>query len=353
MSEASSLLRRRLRAAHDLRAVVHGAKALAASGVRSCEQAARAADAYEQTVRLGLVACLGDDDAPRPAPRPTPDAPIDVLVFGSDQGLVGQFNEVMAAAVVDAIGGWSRPARLWVVGRRVHQRLVDAGLSPADPLPTPVMVSAITPLIGQALAALDAPGTQPPLTALHVFHHRPGLGALPAPVERRVLPLDGAWRAAVCATPWPTRAVPETLGDRSPTLLALAAEYLFVTLFAACAESLASENASRLEAMQRAERNIDERLERLGRAARRLRQSTVDAELFDLLAGFEAATEDPRDGPDRSDPAPARGAPPSGVGRSGHRAGRARRRSAAQPTRGRRIHSVICVRCDVRIGGSP
>ena len=48
------------------------------------------------------------------------------------------------------------------------------------------------------------------------------------------------------------------MGDGSTTLRALIREYLFVSLFRACAESLASENASRLAAMQRADENIDE-----------------------------------------------------------------------------------------------
>ena len=65
-------------------------------------------------------------------------------------------------------------------------------------------------------------------------------------------------------------------------------EYLFVSLFRACAESLASENASRLAAMQRADKNIDELLEELNGTFHRLRQSSIDEELFDVIAGFEA-----------------------------------------------------------------
>jgi F-type H+-transporting ATPase subunit gamma len=72
------------------------------------------------------------------------------------------------------------------------------------------------------------------------------------------------------------------------TLLALVREYLFVSLFRACAESLASENASRLAAMQRAEKNIDELLEDLNRTFYRLRQSGIDEELFDVVSGFKA-----------------------------------------------------------------
>jgi F-type H+-transporting ATPase subunit gamma len=69
---------------------------------------------------------------------------------------------------------------------------------------------------------------------------------------------------------------------------ALIREYLFISLFRACAESLASENASRLAAMERANKNIDELLEQLHGTFHRLRQSGIDEELFDVIAGFGA-----------------------------------------------------------------
>ena len=65
-------------------------------------------------------------------------------------------------------------------------------------------------------------------------------------------------------------------------------EYLFVLLFQACAESLASENASRLASMQRAEDNIAKILEDLNRTFHRVRQESIDEELFEVIAGFES-----------------------------------------------------------------
>ena len=62
-------------------------------------------------------------------------------------------------------------------------------------------------------------------------------------------------------------------------------------LYQACAESLASENASRLAAMQRAEKNIDNILESLNRTFHRIRQASIDEELFDVISGFEALTK--------------------------------------------------------------
>jgi F-type H+-transporting ATPase subunit gamma len=53
-------------------------------------------------------------------------------------------------------------------------------------------------------------------------------------------------------------------------------------------ESPASGNASRLAAMQRADKNIDELLEDLNRTFHRLRQNGIDEELLDVISGFEA-----------------------------------------------------------------
>ncbi|MDX1269856.1 MAG: F0F1 ATP synthase subunit gamma, partial [Oceanisphaera sp.] len=85
-----------------------------------------------------------------------------------------------------------------------------------------------------------------------------------------------------------TATLPEVLGTSTATLQALIREYLFVSLFRACAESLASENASRLAAMQRADSNIDQLLDEFRITFHRVRQAEIDEELFDVIAGFEA-----------------------------------------------------------------
>ena len=108
------------------------------------------------------------------------------------------------------------------------------------------------------------------------------------PIHQQLLPLDEGWQHQLAKTPWPTHRLPEVMGSRTTTLRTLIREYLFVSLFRACAESLASENASRLSAMQRADKNIDELLEHLNSKFHRLRQSSIDEELFDVVSGFEA-----------------------------------------------------------------
>jgi F-type H+-transporting ATPase subunit gamma len=220
------------------------------------------------------------------------------IVFGSDQGLVGRFNERVAehahAALVAMPGAHEQPAEVWAVGERVHDRLPDAGLQPRGLFQMPGSVQDITPPLGQILTATASgganttPADDPDNAELHLFYNRPGPAAGWAPVGQRLLPLDSAWREGLIALPWPGLPLPELIADVGASVGALLREHLFVSLFRACAESLASENASRLAAMERADRNIEELLLRLNASFHRRRQSSIDAELFDVMAGFDA-----------------------------------------------------------------
>jgi F-type H+-transporting ATPase subunit gamma len=212
-------------------------------------------------------------------------------VFGSDQGLVGQFNEVVSDYAVKKLADLAAKPQVWAVGERVHARLAEAGLPLIGLFIVPTSVNAITPLVGKILVESETLQGQGRPTELHLFYNRPASGSAYAPVSQRLLPLDEEWRRKLAALPWPTGNLPEVMGGGTATLRALIREYLFVSLFRACAESLASENASRLAAMQRADKNIDELLEDLNRTFHSLRQSGIDEELFDVISGFEALSK--------------------------------------------------------------
>lgn len=289
MSDTTASLRRKIGSAGDLQSVVRTMKALAASSIGQYEKSVRALGDYYRTVELGLGACFrASGSALVMEPQKHPCAgKIGAVVFGSDQGLVGQFNDMVADFTVKTLTALPGQTKVWAVGERVHARLTDAGLPPLGLFTVPNSVKAITPLIGQILVEHEMHQDRGEVTELHLFYNRPTTGAVYEPVHQRLLPLDDTWRRKLAELPWPTKPLPEVI-DHSSTLRALIREYLFVSLFRACAESLASENASRLAAMERADRNIDELLEDLNGSFHRLRQSGIDAELFDVISGFEA-----------------------------------------------------------------
>jgi F-type H+-transporting ATPase subunit gamma len=297
MSDTIASLRRKLDSAGDLQAVVRTMKALAASSIGQYEQSVCALGEYYRTVELGLGVCFRGSGATASLSGETSRTgagTIGAVVFGSDQGLVGQFNEVVADYAVKTLAALPANPEVWAVGERVQAHLVEAGLPLMGHFTVPNSVKAITPLVGQILVESETHHSQGAVTALHLFYNRPMSGAVYAPVSQRLLPLDARWQRTLAALPWPTSNVPEVMGSGTATLRALIREYLFVSLFRACAESLASENASRLAAMQRADKNIDALLEDLNGTFHRLRQSSIDEELFDVISGFEALSSEQR-----------------------------------------------------------
>jgi F-type H+-transporting ATPase subunit gamma len=293
MSDTTASLSRKLSSAGDLQSVVRTMKALAASSIGQYEQSVSALADYNRTVELGLSVCFrgtgsaawmtgdtGQTDASESS----------AVVFGSDQGLVGQFNDVVPDYAMKTLARLPGTPRVWAVGERVHARLTDVGLPSVGLFAVPNSVKAITPLVGQILVESEARRSQGEVVELYLFYNRPTSGAVYEPVNQRLLPLDETWRRGLAELPWPTKNLPQVPGGGTTTLRALVREYLFVSLFRACAESLASENASRLAAMQRADKNIDELLEDLNGTSHRLRQSGIDEELFDVISGFEALT---------------------------------------------------------------
>jgi F-type H+-transporting ATPase subunit gamma len=177
------------------------------------------------------------------------------------------------------------------MSERLSVRLEDNGFQVAENFAPPYAIGAISGLITQIVAQLEPLVRAEKLDALYLFHNAPQPGAAYKPVLLRLLPLDQTWLQSIRQRPWPTRCQPEVVLDSHLTRQVLLTEHLFLSLYRACAESLASENAARLAAMQRAEKNIGEMQDNLTHAFHRLRQDSIDAELFDVCAGFEALQE--------------------------------------------------------------
>src|SRR5271169_1519860 len=207
MSDTTESLRRKIRSAGDLQSVVRTMKALAASSIGQYEKSVRALADYYRTVELGLGACFRESGPTASITErrvPTHAGAIGAIVFGSDQGLVGQFNDVVADYAIKSLSALPGKLQVWAVGERVHARLADAGLPLVGLFIVPNSVQAITPLVGQLQIESEAHGANGENTALWVFHNRPLSGALYEPVSQRLLPLDAQWQQGLAKVRWPT-----------------------------------------------------------------------------------------------------------------------------------------------------
>lgn len=287
MKETLESLQHKIGRARELAGVVRTMKALSAAAINQYEQSVQSLSDYYRIVEMGLYLCFIHAKQTHQPDTKTM-AGTGALVFGSDQGLVGQFNDVLLnftmAKLEDLPGG----STIWTVGEAMGARLADVGRAPVRQFSVPNSVEAITPLIAQLLLEIEQAMEKEKVSTFYLFYNRPQSGAAYQPVSQRFLPLDKNWLQGLTVTHWPTQKVPEIVYSMEKTTAALIREYLFVSLFRACAESLSSENASRLAAMQRAEKNIKELLNDLNLAYHQLRQNSIDEELFDVISGAEA-----------------------------------------------------------------
>lgn len=290
MSDTTASLNRKINSAGDLQGVVRTMKAMAASNIGQYEKSVGALADYYHAVELGLSVCFRESGLAYPVAeqrKQTSGDVIGAIVFGSDQGLVGQFNDVVADFAIKTLAPLTPNPEIWAVGDRVRRHLADAGLPVVGAFMVPGSVMSIAPLIGQILVDTQLRHDHGEVSELHLFYNRSESGAVYLPVSQRLLPLDEKWMIRLSGLHWPTGHSSGGMGDSTETLRAFIREYLFVSLFRACVESLASENASRLASMQRAEKNIEELLTDLRGSFHRLRQSSIDEELFDVISGFE------------------------------------------------------------------
>ncbi|MEO7212019.1 MAG: F0F1 ATP synthase subunit gamma [Mucilaginibacter sp.] len=285
-------LNRKLDGAKDIKSVVKAMKAMAAANISQYEAAVASLGDYYHTVTLGIKAYLKAEKIQtvieNPGAGKDEDQTVCVIVFGSDLGLVGQFNDLLSGFVQQSFNVITGKKEIWVIGERIQALLADAGLNITKSYAVPVSIDAVTPLIQSLLIEIEEIRETRHLKQFYVFHNQPKTGSSYEPVLQRLLPLDEKWMQDLMAIQWPTNTIPEVIGNTVTTLSALINAYLFVSVFRASTESLAAENASRLEAMQRAEKSISDMLESLGKKFQRLRQSMIDEELFDVVSGFEA-----------------------------------------------------------------
>jgi F-type H+-transporting ATPase subunit gamma len=291
VSGTAELLGRRIAGAKDLSSVVRSMKALAASSIMQYQRAVESLREYADTIESGLSLCLRESAAPQSGVKLRAALDRGAIIFGSDQGLVGRFNESLMEFVAETLAALpGKTTHVWVVGDRMQDLAADSSLPRPMPLPVPHSVDAIAPLVSQILIGITKSAAQGTASEIYAFHNQPSGEASYGAVSTRLLPLDALWRRELPARPWPAKSRPEVVGSVAATLDALIREYLFILLFQACAQSLAAENASRLAGMQRAEDNIAKMVEELTRLFHRTRQQAIDEELFDVVAGYESLT---------------------------------------------------------------
>lgn len=289
--QAAEQLRRAISVAEELQSVVKTMKALAGVNIRQYERAAHAVSEYNRTIEMGLQVALSRMPPHAMPPRYAQGRKLGAIVFGSDQGMCGQLNDQVVGYALRALGKLARRRDeqvLVAVGARAAIKLEAEGKTVEATFDVPASLNGIGAAVELTLRKIEEWHFSRGIETVVLFSARPVSGAWYRTRGVQILPVDAQWIHALRVRPWPSKVLPMFTLKEEELFQLLIREYLFVSLFRAFAESLASENASRLASMQVAEKNIEERLGSLNTSSRKLRQETITSELLDIISSFEA-----------------------------------------------------------------
>jgi len=280
-------MERKLKSADDLHTVVRTMKSLAAVSIRQYEEATRSLEEYFHCVEMGLQAALRTH--PHTGRQPEPRTTL-IIVFGSDQGMAGRFNEALVEFVQKQLDPEKGRILVWVSGIKMHGLAEDAFDGTEHLFPLPSSAEGISTRVQEILLHFSEIREKEGELRLILFHNQPAGGSSYRQNRVNLLPPDKRWLRDLGGGEWPGRQIPLYRIPWEDLFGALISEYLFVALFRAFAASMAAENAARLASMQRAEKNIEETKEEMKRRYHTMRQNAISEELFDVISGFEALT---------------------------------------------------------------
>lgn len=290
MAQSFEVLQRKINSVKEVHSVVRTMKVMAAVNIRQYDEAVKALEDYKHTVEMGLEISLRHRPEEIKIAQRVLSGPLGAIVFGSDQGMVGQFNQDIVKHTINLLKKGPlarRDCRIVAIGRRVATRLEQAGHPPSESMQMPGSLAGVTPLVQDLLIRIESWREERNIEQILLFFNSPLQGANYRPKTQQLLPVDQRWLRELEKRSWPERGLPTYTLDWDTLFAELIREFFFVNLFKSFTDSLASENASRLKSMQAAEKNIEDRLEDLHKQYHQFRQKTITNELMDLISGFE------------------------------------------------------------------
>jgi F-type H+-transporting ATPase subunit gamma len=282
--ERLSEIQARLKNLAELGEVVRAMRSLAAVRVQQVRAALPAVRQYAEVVDEALAEAFALDPlaAPTSAAAKVPTSVV-AIVFSSEQGFVGAFNERVLDRAGAELGG-PRDSLL-VVGSRGAALARERRLAVAW---TTAMTTRSDGVVAVGRVITREVLRRARVGELHrvvLVYARTNGGAASVVMATQLLPFDPTpFRSAAAKV----RAPPLTNLTARELVDGLVDELLFAEIVRAATESFASENGARLATMEAAHASIEKKLEGLAQDERRRRQDEITTELLDIVTGADA-----------------------------------------------------------------
>ncbi|WP_422484825.1 FoF1 ATP synthase subunit gamma [Gudongella sp. DL1XJH-153] len=278
-------LRRSIDSAESLKSIVKTMKAHASMNINQFQNAAEASGNYRQILDMAIYIVLSQEEEGPVENIKSKEGSTLHIVFGSDHGLAGRFNENITDYTKSKVESNSRNIVI-AVGQQIYKRL-EAEYDIYGLLPVPQTNDGITSVVQKLLVEIEDLRNKENISSIILHYCKPEAHASYTEQSSVLFPVDFR-KFGSEEMEWESRSLPTYEMDRELLISDIIRQYFFVTLFRSFCYSLVSENISRIESMTSAEKNIDEKLEQLNFSYSTQRQNGITEELNDVVSGYKA-----------------------------------------------------------------
>jgi len=287
-------LKGRIASVKSTQKITKAMKMVAAAKLRRAQMAAEAGRPYSERMAAVMASLAGkvviSDQSPKLLAGTGRDQTHLLVVATSDRGLAGAFNSNIVRAArkkADELIREGKTVYFYLVGRKgraVIQRLYPKQI--AHQFDTSA-IKYVSFADAQAIAndIIDR-YTSNGLDVVHLFYARFQSALVQEPVGQQIIPVRLEETAGTASTG--ISAAVEYEPEEEEILATLLPRNIAVQIFRALLENAASEQGSRMTAMDNATRNAGDMIQRLSIVYNRQRQAAITTELVEIISGAEA-----------------------------------------------------------------
>ena len=287
-------LKKTLDTSKSIKQVVSTMKALSGANIKKYEKIVKILYTYKSNVELALQAIMMHNDKINInelefiGQSKNKKAKNLVVVFGSNQGLCGRFNDKIANFTIDDIQNTDEN-KVIVVGERLSMLLSNTKLKIFKTIPVPNSIENISNTIYELLAVIEKEIEEKTINKIFLYYTANDDTMNGTLTKTRLIPIDKKILENAQKKVWPTNNIPYWQIDTKTLAVDLLKQYIFVGLNDALVNSIASEQKNRLLTLQNAENNINDLIRTKNLEYNQKRQSTITNELLDVVTGYSVA----------------------------------------------------------------
>lgn len=282
-------LKKTLDTSKSIRQVVTTMKALSGANIKKYEKIVKILYAYRSNIELALQAMMiHNEDINITDLRFMKKAGGNrnlMIVFGSNQGLCGKFNDRVVDFVRDDLDNGEQN-KIIVVGERLNMLMEITNLHIYKYLSLPNSIENISNTIYELLQIIEEEVVNRTADSVFLYYTANNETMNGTVSKVRIIPIDKKILDNAKNKVWPTNNIPYWQVDNRVLISDLLRQYVFVMLNNALANSISSEQKNRLITLQNAETNINDLIREKSMEYNQKRQGTITSELIDVVTGY-------------------------------------------------------------------